>query len=71
MEGENVIMVEEHLLVIKKDKCLCCAACPPVCPTQALHLRGLELEIIEALCNNCAICIRACPVGAIGIDATQ
>jgi ferredoxin len=52
-------------LRIDYGNCVSCAACPSVCHTLALVMDALTLELHEALCDNCSLCIRVCPTGAL------
>jgi Fe-S-cluster-containing hydrogenase component 2 len=52
--------------------CLNCeeAPCMNICPTGALHRPDPEgmIMVKEDLCIGCAMCVNACPVGAITLD---
>ncbi|ATE66312.1 4Fe-4S dicluster domain-containing protein [Rhizorhabdus dicambivorans] len=54
--------------------CFHCASppCLPVCPTGALSKRADGIvEIIEAKCIGCGLCVPACPYDAIEINAVD
>ena len=53
---------------INNEKCIRCAICEKVCPSEAveIHKAGTYLtKIKEFLCNCCGICSAACPAAAI------
>lgn len=52
-------------LRIRQEECVGCAACPAVCHTLALRMDALLLVLEENLCDNCSLCLRVCPVGAL------
>jgi len=43
------------------EKCVGCAHCMRVCPTQAIRIREGKAVLREELCIDCGECIRACP----------
>lgn len=55
-------------LVIDREICVACAACPSVCHSLALSMKALRLELDEGLCDNCGSCVRACPVAALTLE---
>ncbi|MFQ5511765.1 MAG: ATP-binding protein [Candidatus Krumholzibacteriia bacterium] len=65
MAGGQDAMVERCRLKIDYGRCVSCAACPSVCHTLALNMDALALELAEPLCDNCSLCIRVCPTGAL------
>ncbi|MEW6069811.1 MAG: 4Fe-4S binding protein [Candidatus Thermoplasmatota archaeon] len=63
-------MVEEEnrrLSSLKHDnsKCMHCAGCAAVCPSNAITVYETFIAIVEELCNKCEACIKICPVGAL------
>jgi len=56
------------------DECICCDACVPVCPTDAIECDDPIYVIDSALCTECVgyfknpQCVDVCPVDAIVID---
>ena len=52
-------------LRIRREDCVACAACPPVCHALALRMDALQLALTEELCDNCGVCISVCPVAAL------
>jgi ferredoxin len=58
-------------LRIRPEECVACAACPSVCHTLALRMDALELVLDEDLCDNCSVCVRVCPVGALYIERSN
>jgi MinD superfamily P-loop ATPase len=71
MESKKTLMVTNCKIRIDYDLCLSCAACPAVCPNDALLLHALRLELIMKLCDNCLLCIPTCPVGAIKEESAE
>ncbi|MFH1056089.1 MAG: 4Fe-4S binding protein [Candidatus Altiarchaeota archaeon] len=53
---------------VDRGRCLYCGGCVGVCPTHALELMEVVLEVDEKKCNKCGICVKFCPVGAIKGD---
>ncbi len=53
------------MIKIDRYRCGYCGACVTVCPTEAIDLIGMWIEIKEAECNNCKACVNICPVGAL------
>ena len=46
------------------DACICCGACMPECPTEAIS-EGEGIFIVDAdKCIDCGACVDACPVDA-------
>lgn len=56
----------EHVALIDEAACIGCAACLPVCPTDAIigATKRMHTVIAEA-CTGCELCIIACPVDCI------
>jgi ferredoxin len=52
-------------IAIIDEACGRCGGCVPVCPTDAIYLSPLKLEIDDATCTACGNCVTACPVGAL------
>jgi Na+-translocating ferredoxin:NAD+ oxidoreductase subunit B len=53
----------EHVAVIDEAACIGCAACLPVCPTDAIIGASKRMHtVIAADCTGCELCIIACPV---------
>jgi len=51
--------------VVDQDACTGCQKCVPVCPENAIEMRGDKALILADRCTNCRLCIPACPVRAI------
>ncbi len=56
----------EHVAVIDEADCIGCAACLPVCPTDAIIGASKRMHtVIADACTGCELCIIACPVDCI------
>ena len=58
----------EHVALIDEAACIGCAACLPVCPTEAIigALKRMHTVIADE-CTGCELCIIACPVDCIAL----
>ncbi|MFX0088507.1 MAG: 4Fe-4S binding protein [Candidatus Hodarchaeota archaeon] len=52
---------------IDREKCGVCFGCACVCPRDALTATYYKIHVNER-CNDCGICEKICPVGAIMIE---
>jgi len=60
--------IEATLLYrLERSECKLCETCPilTVCPHSAVQIRDRVPHIDLALCQNCRLCITACPFGAV------
>jgi len=58
----------EHVALIDEAACIGCAACLPVCPTDAIVGASKRMHtVIAADCTGCELCIIACPVDCIAL----
>ena len=58
----------EHVALIDEAACIGCAACLPVCPTDAIIGASKRMHtVIAADCTGCELCIIACPVDCIAL----
>lgn len=46
------------------DECICCGACAPECPVEAISEGDGKYVIDADLCTSCGTCAGVCPVGA-------
>ncbi len=59
----------EHVAFIDEAACIGCAACLPVCPTDAIVGASKRMHtVIAADCTGCELCIIACPVDCISLE---
>ena len=60
----------EHVAFIDEAACIGCAACLPVCPTDAIVGASKRMHTVIARdCTGCELCIIACPVDCISLEA--
>ena len=58
----------EHAALIDEAACIGCAACLPVCPTDAIIGASKRMHtVIADECTGCELCIIACPVDCIAL----
>ena len=58
----------EHVALIDEAACIGCAACLPVCPTDAIIGASKRMHtVISDDCTGCELCIIACPVDCIAL----
>ncbi len=58
----------EHVALIDEAACIGCAACLPVCPTDAIVGASKRMHtVIPSDCTGCELCIIACPVDCISL----
>ena len=59
----------EHVALIDEVACIGCAACLPVCPTDAIVGASKRMHtVIASDCTGCELCIIACPVDCISLE---
>ncbi|UCC68490.1 MAG: electron transfer flavoprotein subunit alpha [Armatimonadota bacterium] len=57
-----------RLAIIKREACIGCAQCVPVCPTDAITMDSDSVAVVEAeKCTGCKKCVKACPTDAISM----
>ncbi len=61
-------MTIKTMLKIDRFRCAYCGACVTVCPTDAIELNGVWIEIADEKCNGCKACVNICPVGALELS---
>jgi len=49
----------------QKVRCIACHTCETVCPTHAIKFTDLGVIIDQKLCNQCGLCVKDCPSGAL------
>ena len=60
----------EHVAFIDEAACIGCAACLPVCPTDAIVGASKRMHtVIADDCTGCELCIIACPADCISLVA--
>lgn len=58
----------EQVALIDEAACIGCAACLPVCPTDAILGASKRMHtVIASDCTGCELCIIACPVDCISL----
>lgn len=59
----------EQVAFIDEAACIGCAACLPVCPTDAIVGASKRMHTVIANdCTGCELCIIACPVDCISLE---
>ena len=59
----------DDIAVIDEARCIGCALCLPVCPTDAIVGAPQSMHtVIAAECTGCALCLPPCPVDCIRIE---
>lgn len=58
-------------IVYDKEKCIGCALCLTVCPSEAIVFKDAEkkIKIYLARCTFCAQCNDICPVGCLSMSS--
>lgn len=46
------------------DECICCGACLPECPVEAIKEGDGKYVIDSEICIDCGACADVCPVNA-------
>ena len=64
MNGD-VRLSSTTMLRVKKVLCLGCGFCVESCSRQAISIVANTAEINQGRCNQCRLCLEACPQGAI------
>ncbi len=59
------------MITINLKKCLRCGACAAVCDRNALDISEFNVIYDRDRCNNCLICVRTCPLGAISKEVDE
>lgn len=60
--------IPSKVLVHDRQACISCAGCVGTCPTLALDMYQIDLQLFQDKCTHCGICVRVCPVGALSIE---
>jgi heterodisulfide reductase subunit A len=68
--SQEAITIESPVAAIDPVLCTGCGNCPPVCPTQAIHLEKRDgvlslSEVDDLRCIGCGNCVVVCPSKAI------
>ncbi|MFH1403597.1 MAG: 4Fe-4S binding protein [Candidatus Altiarchaeota archaeon] len=50
---------------VNRRVCLYCGGCVGVCPQNAIELRETLIDIDQDKCNDCGLCFKFCPAGAM------
>ena len=59
----------EHVALIDEAACIGCAACLPVCPTDAIIGASKRMHtVIADECTGCELCLAPCPVDCITME---
>lgn len=52
-------------MIVDDERCVHCAACVGICPTNDIFLHGASRIVFLDSCTECGLCAVICPVGAI------
>ena len=64
-------MAKNKILKHDREACIECAGCVGMCPTMALDMYKLDLQLFHDKCIACNICVRSCPVGALSLVSKE
>ena len=56
------------MVTIDRYRCGYCGACVTICPTEAINLIGMWIDIQDEECTRCNVCVNICPVGALELE---
>ncbi len=59
----------DTIAVVDKSKCIGCASCEMVCPTEAIHIGGDFKAWTDENCIACGACCAVCPTQCITIES--
>lgn len=57
-----------HAIKIDYDKCIGCAHCMKICPTEAIRIIDGKAHLHPDRCVDCGECFRVCPVHAYSVE---
>ncbi|OGF48175.1 MAG: hypothetical protein A2452_04150 [Candidatus Firestonebacteria bacterium RIFOXYC2_FULL_39_67] len=63
--------VDDKLPAWDKAKCTLCRRCEAICPTEAVIIKGKNIEIIDEACWRCGRCARICKEKALDMPITS
>lgn len=58
-----------HAIEIDEEKCIGCAHCMKICPTEAIRIIGGKAKLHPNHCVDCGECFKVCPVGAYSVKS--
>lgn len=58
-----------HAIKIDEEKCIGCAHCMKICPTEAIRIVGGKAKLHPNHCVDCGECFKVCPVDAYSVQS--
>ncbi len=58
---------EQISVIVDESICIGCEACIPLCPNQALTMKGGVAKVIKPFCNGYGYCVYGCGEEAIRV----
>ena len=66
--NDNQNIAGKGAIAVDGSLCLVCGACVGMCPTNAMQLDEVRLQISSELCTLCGRCVELCPVEALSLN---
>jgi len=63
--GASLLALMQRKPFVDRSKCVGCADCTRICPTQAIGIEAGRARIDDTLCIDCKLCVKTCTYRAI------